>query len=572
MFVFMMLLAALSLFSLDFTIGTGTGTINYPFLTYWMDGRTQMLYYADEMLAAGAGPGFINSIGFNVSSYSSQVMHEFWVRMQHVTDVELTTSTDASDLQMCLNTDFAVPGTGWCTIPLTTPFFWDGVNNLLIDISYDNTSYSSYSYVRRTITPVNTARFYYNDNSNGHNFTNFNYSANRPNLAISLDMGPFNSVLVTSSPSGAQILDNGAGTGFTTPYTFHIPSGDVNKTYTVTLPDYDWAVDPLFDSNVITTLDGDRQINFIGTFHYIDAANGFEYLGDPGASITAVPTAIQDLAVPLPGGDLTGASAVVFTGTVNGSLTIAVPAGTWYILAYYNGAWNPGTPYPAIGPANVVFPAVPFGGKTDVPVIMMPSEPTLPVELSSFDAVLTAGLCVSLTWVTQSETQLMGYNIYRSEDASPQNAAKLNLSIIPAGNTSHTQSYSFTDVEVAVNATYNYWLESVELDGSSQLYGPVGITVVGDIAPGITEISSLGNIYPNPFRRGGAANFDVSVKTGETGTITIYNLIGQVVKTWPLAAGEHNLSWDGQGCASGLYFIRLNTPSTAAMKKIILLK
>lgn len=39
---------------------------------------------------------------------------------------------------------------------------------------------------------------------------------------------------------------------------------------------------------------------------------------------------------------------------------------------------------------------------------------TLPVELSSFSAVLTAQNFVKLTWVSQSETNLLGYLVYRA--------------------------------------------------------------------------------------------------------------------------------------------------------------
>ena len=57
------------------TVGTGTTTVSYPYLTYWMDGRTQLLYSAAAITASGGSPGQISQIGFDVSSYSSQVMN-----------------------------------------------------------------------------------------------------------------------------------------------------------------------------------------------------------------------------------------------------------------------------------------------------------------------------------------------------------------------------------------------------------------------------------------------------------------------------------------------------------------
>ena len=127
------------------TIGSGTSTTSYPYLTYWHDGRTQMLYTAAEILAAGGSPGSISSIGFNVSSFSSQVMNGFNIRFQSTTATTLT-SFVTSGWTTAYTGTYAVPGTGWQMINLQTPYVWDG-GNLLVEICYDNTSYTSYSYV-----------------------------------------------------------------------------------------------------------------------------------------------------------------------------------------------------------------------------------------------------------------------------------------------------------------------------------------------------------------------------------------------------------------------------------------
>ena len=50
------------------TVGNGTATTSYPYLTFWMDGRTQLLYTAAQIQAAGGSAGQISSMGFNVSS------------------------------------------------------------------------------------------------------------------------------------------------------------------------------------------------------------------------------------------------------------------------------------------------------------------------------------------------------------------------------------------------------------------------------------------------------------------------------------------------------------------------
>ncbi|MFC2101633.1 carboxypeptidase regulatory-like domain-containing protein [Bacteroidota bacterium] len=162
------------------TIGTGTGTTYYPYLTYWHDGRTQLLYTAAEIIAAGGGPGEISTIGFDVSSYSSQLMNGFNIRMKNTT-ATTATAWDNSMTTVYTGT-YAVPGTGWQMITLQTPFIWDG-SNLLVEVCFDNTSYTSYSYVRYT-TAASKALYYYTDGAAGCSFPSSYASSNRANLRM----------------------------------------------------------------------------------------------------------------------------------------------------------------------------------------------------------------------------------------------------------------------------------------------------------------------------------------------------------------------------------------------------
>jgi hypothetical protein len=200
------------------------------------------------------------------------------------------------------------------------------------------------------------------------------------------------------------------------------------------------------------------------------------------------------------------------------------------------------------------------------------TDETLPVELSSFTAIVTASNFVQLDWVTQSETALLGFNLYRSQTGIFNNPLQLNQVTISASNTSEQHSYTILDKEVENNNTYYYWLESIEQSAGSTMHGPVTVTVTGSQNPIVTGMSLLNSAYPNPFHTSRSTNISVSVKTGETGSVTIYNLRGQTVKTFPLTAGTYNLTWDGNGSSSGIYFYKLITPSVNIARKLVLLK
>lgn len=247
------------------------------------------------------------------------------------------------------------------------------------------------------------------------------------------------------------------------------------------------------------------------------------------------------------------------------------PWGAWY--SYTSGSWMM---VPNIG-GFITF-VIPAGGKDVpmVPIVLGPVDPTLPVELSSFTAVLTANNFVKLTWVSQSETEMLGYRVYRGESGDQASAIMITPTMIGATNTSTTQSYSITDNEVSIGSTYWYWLESVDY-ASSHFHGPVSIIVEGEVPPVLPEVTSMKNAYPNPFRMNSSTNIEVAVKAGENGIVTVYNILGQAVKTFKVSEGTTKINWNGRdakgnACGSGIYFYKLSTPSMNQTKKMVIVK
>ena len=198
----------------------------------------------------------------------------------------------------------------------------------------------------------------------------------------------------------------------------------------------------------------------------------------------------------------------------------------------------------------------------------------VPVELSSFTATI-AGEFVNIAWTSQTETQMLGYRVYRNTTADQSSAMLIDHPMVPATNTSETQTYNVVDNDVTTG-TYYYWLEAVEYN-TSNFHGPVSVTVTGNVPPVFPEVTSMKNAYPNPFKAGNSTNIEVSLKAGETGTLTIYNVMGQVLKTVSLNEGTHTVNWNGcdsKGAAvgSGIYFYKLSTPSLNQTKKMVIVK
>jgi len=202
----------------------------------------------------------------------------------------------------------------------------------------------------------------------------------------------------------------------------------------------------------------------------------------------------------------------------------------------------------------------------------------LPVTLSSFTAICLGGNA-ELQWTTQSESNNLGWNIYRSIDGNVENSRILNYELIAgAGSSNYPTYYSYIDNdELLGNMTYYYWIEDVTYESIPTLHGPVSVTVLGDHqnpdSPEIGMVLSIHN-YPNPFNPD--TQFFFNLKDGEEAEkIEIYNTRGQNVRTieYPTSPQLWNgKDYSGVGVSSGIYMYKLTTNRKSYVKKMVLSK
>lgn len=399
--------------------------------------------------------------------------------------------------------------------------------------------------------------------------TNYVYEAT---ITFELEEIPvqYYDVLITSVPAGAAIYVGGVDSGQITPYTFTLAEGS-DAVYTVVMGTYTWTPAQF----VVEDISENMSCNFVLTFP-----------ADVPITPPGVPAGF-DITI-----QLTGGSALYTTGiptsAVNPSWNMGyvqfmtlLGLGPWQLTinTTYSFVWIVG-----VGVYTGPFPMtidIPAGGKnSDVEVQYGDGgDPTLPVELSGFNAFPTAENnmnIVNVVWTTQSETNMNGFNIYRN-DGSDNLASSIQIAYIPATNTSTTQNYKHLDKDVENGHTYYYWLECVEISGHSTFNGPRSAYVDGPTTPELPNCTTMNNAYPNPFRAGEGTTIKVDVKAGDTGTVTIYNILGQVVKTVPVIQGKNDIFWNGRDskgnlCGNGIYFYKLSTNSLNQTKKMVIVK
>jgi len=167
-------------------IGIGTVSCDYPFTTYWMGGRTQMLFTAAEIAAAGGiANSLITQVGFNVTVNSTQLMEGFNINIQNTSLTSLTSWVTSGWTNIYTGT-YSVPGTGWQYINCpTSTFHWNGTSNILLEVCYTNSSYTTFSTVNATTLP-GMIYGYYNDNITGCTTAATNVINDRPNVCFTM--------------------------------------------------------------------------------------------------------------------------------------------------------------------------------------------------------------------------------------------------------------------------------------------------------------------------------------------------------------------------------------------------
>ncbi len=207
----------------------------------------------------------------------------------------------------------------------------------------------------------------------------------------------------------------------------------------------------------------------------------------------------------------------------------------------------------------------------------------VPVELTSFTAVLSSEMFVNLSWVVASETNHLGYNVLRNTGNELNTAVRINKDIITEGQSTGTEvSYSYIDKEIEFGQTYYYWLQNIDIDGSYNYYGPVTATVNGGPGgpetPVIPLVNRLADAYPNPFKS--ATTLSYEIKEAGPVRIDIYNVRGQIVRSFTAnhnKAGDYKIVWDGKDEAgtqvsSGVYFYNMQFGKYHSVKKVLLTK
>ena len=121
-------------------VGTGnlqSSTTAYPSIYgNWFRGvKHQMLIKASELQAAGMSAGNITGLGFDVVVPSGGTISNFEIELKSTTQVSLSAWSN-NNLQTCFGPTTVNEITGWNQHDFHTPFYWDGISNIVVQTCF----------------------------------------------------------------------------------------------------------------------------------------------------------------------------------------------------------------------------------------------------------------------------------------------------------------------------------------------------------------------------------------------------------------------------------------------------
>ncbi|MEM0997792.1 MAG: peptide-N-glycosidase F-related protein [Bacteroidota bacterium] len=129
-----------SVISFDSTIvGSGASNSTEILGASRPDARSQMLWTASELSSAGLNSGDISGLRLNALTVGSP-LRDLKIRMRHTNLAALSTSAYENAGFTLVYDQNTLLSAGWNKLAFTAPFVWNGTDNVLIDISYDNST------------------------------------------------------------------------------------------------------------------------------------------------------------------------------------------------------------------------------------------------------------------------------------------------------------------------------------------------------------------------------------------------------------------------------------------------
>ncbi len=141
-----------------------TSNVGSAYPTYYGNGRQQYLILASELSASGVTAGYLRSLSFNVGSSvgNPDTLKSYTIKLANTTVTSLTRAFQTPALTTVFGPLHYKPTINSInTHFFTTPYYWNGTSNILVDICFTNGVYGSRAYQTNYSTTSYTSTGYF---------------------------------------------------------------------------------------------------------------------------------------------------------------------------------------------------------------------------------------------------------------------------------------------------------------------------------------------------------------------------------------------------------------------------
>ncbi len=173
--------SSIGTFTVHDDLTTYAGTINNPIAQGWTSQTVQYIVRATDLISEGMMMGEINSVAFRVTAPAGAPLQDFTVKMGHTTLNAVTTSSSdwTTNMTEVFNTSVHNSFVGWNEFIFTTPFGWNGIDNLVVQFCFSNgiSNWTSNGTVAGETMPYNASIGWYTDGAFDCDLPSFYYNA-----------------------------------------------------------------------------------------------------------------------------------------------------------------------------------------------------------------------------------------------------------------------------------------------------------------------------------------------------------------------------------------------------------
>tara|TARA_R110001592_G_scaffold6720_5_gene36139 strand:+ start:9409 stop:12792 length:3384 start_codon:yes stop_codon:yes gene_type:complete len=140
----------------DYTLGSGSLTVNHPLNSSISNSKTQYLFTAAELTTAGLTSGNIDKLKLDINSLGSNANH-LTIKIKNTVQPNLTTPETTGFTEVFHYNSNLTLGTN--SFNFTTPYNWDGISNIIVEVSHTNTTLGTNSTVNGSDVGFNSTLY-----------------------------------------------------------------------------------------------------------------------------------------------------------------------------------------------------------------------------------------------------------------------------------------------------------------------------------------------------------------------------------------------------------------------------